>query len=171
MKGVWFAVLLLLSLPIQAETLLGRVVGVTDGDTVTVLDASRETHKIRLSGIDSPEKRQPFGEKAKQSLSSLLYGKPVSIEWAKQDRYRRIVGKVLVVPADAPCPAPPCANQTDAGLAQIELGLAWHYKKYEKEQSPEDREAYAQAEAEARSRRTGLWADPDPMPPWDWRHR
>lgn len=147
------------------------MVGVTDGDTVTVLDASRETHKIRLAGIDSPEKKQPFGGKAKQSLSTLLYAKPVQIEWAKRDRYGRIIGKVLVARAGVPCPAPPCANEIDAGLAQIEAGLAWHYKKYEKEQSPEDREAYALAETEARSRRNGLWADPDPMPPWEWRHR
>lgn len=150
---------------VSAETLLGRVVGVTDGDTVTVLDASQGEHKIRVAGIDAPEKKQPFGEKAKQSLASLVYGKPIRIEWTKRDRYGRIVGNVFA------CPADPCPKPVDAGLMQIRSGLAWHYKKYEKEQSQEDREAYARAETEARDRRIGLWSDPDPMPPWEWRHR
>lgn len=150
---------------------MGQVVGVSDGDTITVLDASQGAHKIRVAGIDTPEKKQPFGEKAKQSLSSLVYGKPVRIEWAKRDRYGRIVGKVLLAPTDTPCQAEACAKPVDAGLAQIEAGLAWHYKKYEKEQSPDDRGAYARAETEARNRRIGLWSDPDPISPWEWRHR
>ncbi len=143
----------------QADTLLARVVGVTDGDTVTVLDAGNREEKIRVGGIDAPEKRQAFGEKSKQSLASLVFGKDVRIEWKKRDRYGRIVGQVIVEPS------------VDAGLAQLRSGLAWHYKKYEGEQSPEDRLSYAKAEDEARASKTGLWSDTAPVPPWEFRHK
>ena len=148
---------MLLCATAQADTLTGRVVGVTDGDTVTVLDAGNTTYKIRLAGIDAPEKQQPFGQASKQALSERVYGKEVAVEWQKRDRYGRIVGKVTV-------------NHTDACLAQVTAGLAWHYKKYEKEQAPEDRTAYAAAEGQARAAHRGLWADTDPVPPWEWRH-
>ena len=153
-------VLLVFGSPSQAETLLARVVGVTDGDTVTVLDAGNREEKIRVGGIDAPEKKQPFGEKSKQSLSGLVFGKDVRVEWKKRDRYGRIVGQVFVEP-----------SAVDAGLFQVRAGLAWHYKKYEGEQSPEDRERYAKAEDDAKASKTGLWGEPDPVPPWEWRHR
>lgn len=140
-----------------ADTLSGRVVGVTDGDTITVLDASRQQHKVRLAGIDAPEKSQAFGQRAKQHLSQLVFGRPVTIEGSKLDRYGRLIGKVLVV-------------GIDANLQQVKAGLAWHYKKYANEQSPSDRVIYAQAEDEARSRRIGLWAEASPQAPWDYRH-
>lgn len=152
-------VLLVFGSPGQADTLLARVVGITDGDTVTVLDAGNREEKIRVGGIDAPEKKQHFGEKSKQSLSALIFGKDVRIEWKKRDRYGRIVGQVFVEPS------------VDAGLAQLRSGLAWHYKKYENEQSPEDRLAYAKAEDEARASKTGLWSDPYPVPPWEFRHK
>ena len=82
-----------------------RVVGVTDGDTVTVLDANKVQYKIRLAGIDAPEKDQPFGQRSKQSLSNAVMGKHVRVEWSKQDRYGRLVGKVWVTPIDLPCDA------------------------------------------------------------------
>src|SRR5262245_12419994 len=90
-----FAVLLLLFVATSAtaDTLTGRVVAVADGDTITVLDASHVQHKIRLAGIDSPEKAQPFGQRSKQNLSALVYRKDVTVEWSKRDRYGRIVGK------------------------------------------------------------------------------
>jgi len=144
------------------------VVGITDGDTATVLDDAKREEKIRLAGIDTPEKKQPFGEKAKQSLSALIFGKPVRIEWEKRDRYGRVVGQVFV---SEPCSGEPCPSPVDASLFQIRQGLAWHFKRYEKEQRPEDREAYAKAEEEARLSRIGLWSEPDPVPPWEWRHR
>ena len=80
--------------PVSADTFFGRVVGVADGDTVTVLDAGRQQHKIRLGGIDAPEKAQPFGEKSKQNLSRLVFGKDVRVEWAKRDRYARNSGGI-----------------------------------------------------------------------------
>lgn len=139
-----------------ADTLIGKVVGVADGDTITVLDGQQAQHKVRLMGIDCPEKAQPFGQNAKQSLSDLVFGRSVNVEWQKLDRYERIVGKVVV-------------RGQDANLEQVRRGLAWHYKKYEREQEPSDRVSYAEAEIEARIARRGLWADPESISPWDWR--
>ncbi|MEY2619149.1 MAG: Thermonuclease precursor [Pseudomonadota bacterium] len=139
-----------------ADTLAGRVVGVSDGDTVTVLDANKRTHKIRLLGIDSPEKKQPFGERAKQSLSDLVYDKQVSVEGGKQDRYGRALGKIVL-------------DGQDINLEQVRRGMAWHYKQYARDQSPQDRMAYAEAETAARQQRVGLWQDAQPVPPWSFR--
>ena len=91
-------------------------VGIADGDTVTVLDAQKVQHKIRLAGIDAPEKAQPFGQRSKGALSMLVFGKDVDVEWSKRDRYRRIVGKVLVT--DPTCQRQ-CPKTLDAGLAQV----------------------------------------------------
>ena len=83
------------SFPVLAETLSGRVVHVADGDTITVLDASKHLHKIRLSGIDAPERMQAYGNVSKKHLDSLVAGEAVTVEWSKHDKYQRIVGKVL----------------------------------------------------------------------------
>lgn len=148
---------LLQALHAQAETFTGRVIGVADGDTLTVLDERRQQHKIRLAGIDAPEKRQPFGGRSKQNLAAMAFNKNVVVEWNKRDRYGRTVGKVMV-------------NGVDANLEQINAGMAWWYRDYAKEQSPEDRRQYEQAEAKAQMSRTGLWSDKNPVPPWDFRH-
>ena len=150
------ALLLALSIGANAETITGRVVGIADGDTVTVLDAQKVQHKIRLSGIDAPEKRQPFGNRSKESLSDLAFDKSVAVETDKRDRYGRKVGKILV-------------NGRDVNLIQVERGMAWHYKAYEREQSISDRKLYAAAEIDAKAARRGLWRDAEPVPPWDYR--
>lgn len=150
--------LILASAPASADVLVGRVVGVTDGDTVTVLDDAKTEHKIRVAGIDAPEKSMPWGHQAKQAMSDHVFGRDVRVDWNKRDRYGRIVGKVLV-------------NNQDAGLSLVNGGLAWHYKKYENEQSPSDRVTYAQQESEARLMKRGIWSDPAPIPPWEWRKR
>ena len=129
---------------------------VADGDTVTVLDASNTQWKIRLMGIDAPEKKQAFGSKSKESLSALVFDKSVSVEYSKRDKYGRTVGKISVA-------------GVDANLEQVKAGMAWHYKKYQNEQTADDRATYAQAEEAARDTRRGLWIDAEPMPPWDWR--
>lgn len=149
----------------HAELLTGNVVSVADGDTVTVLDAQMRQHKVRLSGVDAPEKGQAFGQRSKESLSSLTYGKEVDVIWMKRDRYGRIIGKLMIQPPDCP----PCAKTLDAGLNQVILGMAWWYRKYATEQSREDREKYELTESEARAKLVGLWRDPDPVPPWAWR--
>lgn len=153
------SLILLSAATCTADTLTGKVVHVADGDTITVLDDSRAQHVIRLAGIDSPEKRQPFGTKAKQHLSGLVAGQTVTVDYKKRDRYKRIVGKITL-------------NGTDICLEQIRAGLAWHYKKYEKEQPEADRITYAAEEDAARARQIGLWSDPYPVAPWDFRkHR
>jgi endonuclease YncB( thermonuclease family) len=158
---------LLLASTAYADTLTGRVVGVADGDTITILDADRQQHKIRLGGIDAPEKAQPFGQRSKENLSRLVFNKNVRVDWTKRDRYQRIVGKVWVQPADCPT----CPMTLDAGQAQLAAGMAWWYRKYSKEQSPEDRGRYEFEEQEAKARRVGLWGDADPVAPWEWRRR
>lgn len=140
------------------DTLTGRVVGITDGDTLTLLDATNTQHKIRLAGIDAPEKAQSFGQVCKQSLSDLAYDRTVQIGWNKLDRYGRVIGKVLV-------------NGQDVNLEQIRRGCAWHYKQYQNEQSLEDRLSYARAEDSARAEKVGLWVEAGAVAPWEWRHR
>lgn len=140
----------------HADVLLGHVVAVSDGDTITVLDDSKQRHVIRLMGIDAPEKAQAYGQKAKESLSDLVFNKDVSVTWFKRDRYGRTVGQVYV-------------DDTDVCLEQIKRGLAWHYKDYEREQSVEDRSRYAIAEEQARIARIGLWIDDNPIAPFKFR--
>lgn len=148
----------LLAAPALAETLRGRVVAVADGDTITVVTAARKSERIRLAGIDAPEAKQAFGALAKRGLAALVFGAEVRVEYTKRDRYGRIVGRVL-------------RDGRDAGLEQVDAGLAWHYLRYAREQAPEERAAYAQAERSARAGRRGLWAEADPLAPWDWRAR
>lgn len=116
--------------------------------------------EIRLAAIDAPEQDQPFGTRWTKHLSDLVFWKPVDVELTKHDRNGRIVGKVWVAPADA-CPEAElsCPMTLDVGLAQINAGMAWHYKQYAKEQSPKDRQRYSFEEEEAAVRRAGLWAD------------
>lgn len=149
--------ILALSGTVFADTLVGKVIGVSDGDTIDVLDKSKTTHRIRLSGIDAPEKAQPFGQRSKEHLSDSVFGKQVEVVGNKIDKYGRTVGKIMV-------------NGVDANLEQVRSGFAWHYKEYAREQSAEDRTTYAAAEVDARAKRIGLWHDPLPTPPWEWRH-
>lgn len=135
-----------------------HVVAVTDGDTVRVIDVNQRQHKVRLQGIDAPEKSQPYGRRAKASLIELVAQKDVWVDTHKHDRYGREVGRILL-------------EGRDIDLEQLRRGLAWHYKAYAREQTPEQRQAYANAEAQAREAHLGLWADPAPVPPWEFRHR
>jgi len=143
----------------------GRVVAVTDGDTIKVLDASNAEHKVRLTGIDAPERGQPYGIASKDHLASMVAGKEVKVESTKSDRYGRVLGKVWVQPAD--CPS--CSKTLNTNHAQILAGMAWWYRYYAKEQSAEDRGRYESAEDEAKARKWGLWADPNPINSYDWR--
>ena len=132
------------------------MVGVSDGDTVTVLDGLQAQYRIRLAGIDAPEKAQAYGDASKRHLSSMVFGASVVVEYEKHDRYGRVVGKVL-------------KNGRDASLEQLRAGLAWHYKQYQREQSRADRNDYAALETVARQAHAGLWRDPAPVAPWTWR--
>jgi endonuclease YncB( thermonuclease family) len=130
----------------------GDVVGVADGDTITVLDASKVQHKVRLAEIDAPEKAQAFGNRSKQALSALVFGKTVLVVDQGQDRYRRTIGRVF-------------QGDVDISAEQVRRGMAWVYRKYSKDKM------LLPLEDEARVQRLGLWQDADPVPPWEWRHR
>ena len=147
-----------------------HVVAVADGDSLTVRDSNGVTHEVRLAGIDAPEHGQPYSRQSKASLVRMALGQDARIEWSERDGYGRLVAKAWVAPADVSCLANSCPRTLDTGLAQVTTGLAWHYKKYERDQSEQDRHRYADAETEARARRLGLWQDPAAAPPWDWRH-
>lgn len=159
-----FLLLFAASLACAAE-IAGLVVRVTDGDTVTVLDSSHMRYKVRLVGIDAPERHQPFGARSQQHLAALVDGKDVIVIWHKHDRYGRILGRVLAPECDHGA----CANTLDTGLAQLSAGLAWHYKQYQREQEPGERKSYTAAEQTARTKQEGLWQDASPVAPWDYR--
>lgn len=141
-----------------ATTLTGTVVGVADGDTVTVLDERQQPHTVRLAGIDAPEKGMPWGQRSRQHLAARVFGRAVEVEGHKRDRYGRLVA-VIRLAGD------------DVNLEQVREGMAWHYRDYEREQSPNDRSRYRDAEAAAREARLGLWADAAPVAPWQWRRK
>ena len=134
----------------------GLVVSVADGDTIVVIDGAKRRYEIRLQGIDAPEGGQAFGDRSRQNLTGLVTEKEVTVAWFKRDRYGRIVGQVSI-------------NGRDICLEQIKAGMAWHYKYYQSEHTPEDRKLYADADVEARAARVGLWVDANPIPPWDFR--
>ena len=147
---------LCIAMSLNAATLQGKVVSVADGDTITVLDSQKTQHKIRLQGIDAPERAQPFGNKSRQSLHELVHGKQVTVDYQKKDKYGRVVGKILL-------------NNTDVCLEQLKRGMAWHYKQYANEQPKEDQETYSLAEQQAKTELKGLWKDKQPVPPWEFR--
>jgi endonuclease YncB( thermonuclease family) len=172
MRKFLITLILLTPATVWADTLEGKVIKVADGDTVTIIGDNGKKYRIRLGGIDAPEKDQPYGGVSTQGLVNLVSGKTVTIEYENRDRYKRIVGKVLVnPPGDVFCLALDCIKKIDAGLEQINAGLAWHYKHYQKEQSEEDRNLYSTSEVMAKQNRLGLWADEKPMTPWRWRRR
>jgi endonuclease YncB( thermonuclease family) len=158
MMRIVFAVLLALASPLAAFSAErhGTVVGISDGDTLTLVDANKTQHRIRLDGIDAPERKQPYGQRARQSLAALAHGRMASADCPKVDRYGRAVCRVIV-------------EGIDLGLEQIRRGYAWHYVKYAHEQRAIDRERYARAESDARLTHSGLWSFSDPVAPWDYR--
>ncbi|MEK7438334.1 MAG: thermonuclease family protein [Pseudomonadota bacterium] len=143
------------SFPAYAE-FAGKVIDVADGDSITVLDANQQRHKIRLAGIDAPERGQAFGFRSKENLAKWIYGREAIIEELKKDRRGMLAAKVFV-------------DGHDAGLEQIRAGLAWWDRTSAGEQAPDDRELYELAEKQAREQKLRLWRDPQPVPPWEWR--
>ncbi len=140
----------------SAYELTGRIVSIADGDTVTLLDADKRQHKIRLSGIDAPEKKQSFGNRSRLHLGALVFGKQVTADCPRTDRHKRAICRIDV-------------GGIDASLAQLEAGMAWHYKQYARQQGLLERILYAKAEDSARDARRGLWTDPAPVAPWAFR--
>lgn len=135
--------------PVLAD-FTGKVVGITDGDTITVL-RDREQVKVRLTEIDAPEKAQPFGNSSKQALSELVYGQEVRVVEKGQDFRKRTLGMVY-------------RGDLDVNAEMVRLGMAWVYRKYASKKSP-----LLDIEREVKKERRGLWADNEPVPPWVWR--
>jgi endonuclease YncB( thermonuclease family) len=156
--------LLLLSLAAQAKDLEGEVVSIADGDTFTLL-VDDVQHRVRLSGIDTPESGQPYANAARNALSDLIFRKQVRVESRKTDRYGRIIGRVWVQPRD--CSR--CGITLDVSLALLTTGMAWWYRYYADEQPEEERGQYEFAEFEAKAKGAGLWRDENAVPPWEWR--
>jgi endonuclease YncB( thermonuclease family) len=134
-----------------AEEFVGMVIGTADGDTITVLH-NRRPERIRLSGIDAPEKGQPFGERARQFTARLPSGHEVTVRVTGRDRYGRFLAEVLL----------PDGRSLNQEL--VRAGYAWWYRRYANDVALEE------LEAQARLTHVGLWADPHPVPPWEWRN-
>ena len=128
-----------------------KVVSVHDGDTITV--RTTETIKIRLSGVDAPELKQAHGQTSKQALANLVFGKTVTVTPVNKDRYGRTVAKIK-------------ADDREVGFQLVSTGNAWWYEQYDKHNT-----VYQQAQADAQVAKLGLWANPNPMPPWDFRKK
>lgn len=148
----YFVALLILSSYLFSLELIGKVVKVSDGDTVTILTSDKTQHKIRLNDIDAPEKKQAFGNKSKDNLAKYIAGKTVTVQYQKKDKYKRILGTIYY-------------NNTDINLQQVKDGYAWVYKKYSNNQT------YYKAEKVARDKRVGLWIDKNPLEPWEFRKK
>ena len=132
MHLIYIILLLLISTTCLADTLEGKVVRIIDGDTLVILDSSNTQHRVRLAGIDTPERGQPFGKKAKENLARLAGGQPARLDWYKKDRWNRLIGKVWVRSPDSPCQGEDCPKTLNIGIAQLTQGLAWHCCKDKK---------------------------------------
>jgi micrococcal nuclease len=144
------SVLLAFALSLTAPAFAHQVIGIADGDTLTLL-VNRKPLKVRLANVDAPEKKQAFGERSKQSLSDLCFGRDATYAVQDIDRYGRTVAVVT------------CAG-VQVNRAQVERGMAWVYQKYNKDRS------LPAVQAQAKLKRAGLWADKSPVPPWEFRH-
>jgi micrococcal nuclease len=151
MKSLHVLFLSVLALALSQNTYAHKVVGIADGDTLTLL-VNDKPLKIRLANIDAPEKKQPFGQKSKESLSEMCWGKDAQYEPQSIDRYKRMVALVT------------CGN-VGVNREQVRRGMAWVYDKYNNDPF------YGAIEAVARKRGLGLWEDAHAVPPWEWRKR
>jgi endonuclease YncB( thermonuclease family) len=133
------------------ETISGQVVAVADGDTLTIVDAAKRQHRIGLAEIDAPERKQAFGTQSRQSLAQLCLEKEAKVETQGPGSNKRYIGRVT-------------CDGVDAGAEQVRRGMAWVSARQTGPVSP-----LYELEAHARLRQIGLWADPQPVPPWEWR--
>ena len=138
------------------DALTVKLVSIQDGDSFIARARDGELLRIRIAGIDAPEKGQPYADVARQHLHDLIDGQTLRIEPIKDDPYGRKVANVYV-------------DERDVGLAQIEAGLAWHFKRFAADQSAQQRRAYARAEQRARDERIGMWREANLVEPWRYR--
>ena len=147
---MWWS-LIFFSIPVSSQTLEGKVVGITDGDTFKLLVQDSILHRIRVANIDCPEKNQPFSAKAKQFTSDAIFGKIVKVNVLSTDRYGRFIGGT---------------TYNDSLILNRDLlknGLAWHFVRYSNDMTLEE------LELTARKKKIGLWQEESPIPPWEWR--
>lgn len=152
-------------LPVDATAVkqfVGRVRSVSDGDTIVVETADRLRHRVRLSGIDAPERGsrdlygQPYGQRARQNLSQLAYRATVRVEWRTYDGFGRVLGRVWL-------------DDVDVGLQQVCAGYAWVFREFVADLAAQELRTYLDCEQAARAERRGLWRDSRPLAPWEWR--
>ncbi len=153
MIAVWLVLLLVLPAA-SASTLPGRVLRVVDGDTIVVIGPGNAQYRVNLAGLDAPELNQRYGLASKEHLLRHVAGRFVVVDWQKRDRHGDLVGRVWV-------------SGQDLGLKQVRAGLGWYLRSYR--QAPSESAAYARAEQQAKEAKRGLWAEPRPIPPWEWR--
>ncbi|EIE3169285.1 thermonuclease family protein [Escherichia coli] len=134
------------------QEIQGKVIRVLDGDTIEVLQDKKPV-RIRLANIDAPEKKQAFGRWSTNQLKALLAGQSVTVSYTQTDRYGRIIGRVFTM------------NGTEASRFMVQSGAAWIYERYNVDES------LPALQREAQEQKRGLWADPKPVPPWEWRHK
>ena len=144
----------------RADTaaLVGESIAVQDGDSFVLRTPDGRKLRIRIAGIDAPEKGQPFADVSRRHLAAMLRGRSLQVEVRKLDAFGRHVARID-------------AGEGDVALAQLEAGMAWFFRRYADDQPPEERRRYAQAEERARTASAGLWRDPSPEPPWNFRRR
>ena len=158
-----FVIIFTLSINSLRADFTAKVQRVVDGDTVHVIDKAGKKFKVRLTGIDAPEKNQPYGLAATYKLTEILINKLVLLKSKPNngkpytiDRYKRVLAKIIL-------------DGRDINLSQVLRGYAWHFKRYQKQQSPSDRELYSEAEIDAKKNELGLWEEKNPIAPWKWR--
>ena len=158
-----FVITFSLSYTLVRADFSAKVQRVVDGDTIYVVDNFGQKFKVRLTGIDAPEQNQPYGLESTYHLKKLLLNKLVLLKSKPKkgkpyslDRYKRVLAKIIF-------------DGKDINLSQVLGGYAWHYKRYQKQQSPSDRESYSQAELNAKKNKLGLWGEKKPIAPWKWR--
>lgn len=134
------------------QEIQGKVIRVLDGDTIEVLQ-DKKPIRVRLANIDAPEKKQAFGRGSTNQLKALLAGQSVTVSYTQTDRYGRIIGRVFTM------------NGTEASRFMVQSGAAWVYERYNVDES------LPALQREAQEQKRGLWADPKPVPPWEWRHK
>lgn len=149
---IFLILLLIVATHVHAENFTGQVVRIIDGDTVEIL-SDRNSVRVRLAGIDAPEKKQAYGEKSRQFLASLIFRKNVEVVSQGKDRYGRELGFIHL------------PDGTNVNLSMVKNGMAWVYRQYSKDA------VFLQAEDHARQSKIGLWADSDPVAPWKFRRK
>jgi len=158
-----FVIIFTLNINYLRADFTAKVQRVVDGDTVHVIDKAGKKFKVRLTGIDAPEKNQPYGLASTYKLTEILINKLVLLKSKPNngkpytiDRYKRVLAKIIL-------------DGKDINLSQVLTGYAWHFKRYQKQQSPSDRELYSEAEIDAKKNELGLWEEKNPIAPWKWR--